>query len=137
MARLGDSVAKQEIQPFRCSIFFGSVDREMRCNLRFGNLFVNEVCTKLHCKVRNISSSKNNAISLYFLSKLNFQIFCIFCAFCIVDMLQNCTLICHSFSPLIGLNFDLFVLCTTNVSKTFIRGGILFSQAVIFSCLIT
>ena len=43
MARLGDSVAKQEIQPFRCSIFFGSVDREMRCNLRFGNLFVNEV----------------------------------------------------------------------------------------------
>ena len=122
MARLGDSVAKQEIQPFRCSIFFfGSVDREMRCNLRFGNLFVNEVCTKLHCKVRNISSSKNKVI---FLSKLNYHIFC---AFCIVDMLQNCTLICHSFSPLIGLNFDLFVLCTTNVSKTFIRGGILFS----------
>ena len=75
MARLGDSVAKQEIQPFRCSIFFGSVDREMRCNLRFGNLFVNEVCTKLHCKVRNISSSKNNVSFFTFLSKLNFQIF--------------------------------------------------------------
>ena len=72
MARLGDSVAKQEIQPFRCSIFFfGSVDREMRCNLRFGNLFVNEVCTKLHCKVRNISSFKNNV-------KIEFSDFCIF-----------------------------------------------------------
>ena len=31
MARLGDSVAKQEIQPFRCSIFFFLALLTVRC----------------------------------------------------------------------------------------------------------
>ena len=49
MARLGDSVARFPNKKYVCAVvvkgllglFF--VDREMRCNLRFGNLFVNEV----------------------------------------------------------------------------------------------
>ena len=42
MARLGDSVADSLTRIMcRATAFF--VDREMRCNLRFGNLFVNEV----------------------------------------------------------------------------------------------